>query len=376
MLPQFPVAARVKFLLNPLGLYLHIPFCEKRCAYCDFYSAFTSEEMLDKYTVALKREIIKWGGLIDRPIDTIYLGGGTPSLLGDRIAPIMTCVRDNFSVQENAEITVEVNPDTATDNFLCAAKQSGVNRISIGAQSSNDKMLKLLGRKHSSTDTVSAVKRARKAGFSNITLDLMIGLPESSLGTLERDIDFILSLSPSHISAYILKVEPDTALGRCADTLNLPDDDAVAEQYLFMCDKLSLNGFSHYEISNFSKNGFEGKHNMKYWQDQEYIGIGPAAHSFYRDRRFYYPCDLHGFIKGNDVVYDGSGGDKSERLMLGLRLKKGIDLTDIYSKVPDEIIARAEQLEVAGLINYSYPHVSLTDKGMLLSNSVILELSI
>ena len=355
---------------------MHIPFCEKRCAYCDFYSAFVSEEMLDKYLVALKREIIKWGGSVDRPIDTIYIGGGTPSVLGERIKPLIECVRDNFSVLENSEITVEANPDTATDEFLLAAKEAGVNRISIGAQSGSDEMLKFLGRSHSCNDTVKAVERARRAGFSNISLDLMIGVPDSNLGTLERDIDFILSLSPSHISAYILKVEPDTAFGKSAGALGLPDDDAIAEQYLYMCDKLRTQGFSHYEISNFARTGLEGRHNMKYWLDMEYIGIGPAAHSFFGDRRFYYPRDLHKFIKESDVVCDGTGGDNAERLMLGLRLEKGIDLTDIYGQIPNEIIVRARQLEKAGLINYSDGHISLTDKGMLLSNSVILELSI
>lgn len=332
--------------------------------------------MLDRYLVALKREIIKWGGSVDRPIDTIYIGGGTPSLLRERIKPLIECVRDNFSVLGGSEITVEVNPDTATDNFLCAARDAGVNRISIGAQSGSDEMLKILGRSHSCADTVKAVERARKAGFSNISLDLMIGLPDSNLSTLERDIDFILSLSPSHISAYILKIEPDTAFGKRATALGLLDDDAIAEQYLYMCEKLKAQGFSHYEISNFAKTGLEGRHNMKYWLDMEYIGIGPAAHSFFEDKRFYYPRDLHKFIKEADVVYDGTGGDNAERLMLGLRLKKGIDLRDIYGEIPNEIITRACQLERAGLINYSDGHISLTDKGMLLSNSVILELSI
>ncbi len=363
-------------MLNPLGLYLHIPFCEKRCAYCDFYSAFASEEMLDRYLVALKREIIKWGGSVDRPIDTIYIGGGTPSLLGDRIIPLMKCVRDSFLVTGDAEITVEVNPDTATDTFLCAAKSAGVNRISIGAQSGSDEMLQILGRGHSSIDTVNAVKRARKVGFSNISLDLMIGLPNSDINSLKRDIDFIMSLSPSHISAYILKIEPDTAFGKRAATLDLPDDDAIAEQYLFMCEELKQAGFLHYEISNFAKSGHEGRHNLKYWLDMEYIGIGPTAHSFFVGKRFYYPRNLHGFIKGIDTVYDGTGGDKSEQLMLGLRLSKGIDLEEIYGEIPNEVILRARQLEQAGLINYSHPHISLTDKGMLLSNSVILELSI
>lgn len=376
MPPQYPAAAQVKFLHNNAGLYIHIPFCEKKCAYCDFYSAFVSEEMLDKYVEALYREITKWGGSFDRPIDTIYVGGGTPSLLGVRILPLMECIRKNFKIADNAEITAEVNPDSHAEVFLPNAKKAGVNRISIGAQSGDNEMLKTLGRTHTAEDTAKTVSFARALGFSNISLDLMLGLPQSNLKTLGRDIDFIRGLSPEHISAYILKVEPNTAFGRKCEALLLPDDDGVAEQYLYMCECLEGEGFCHYEISNFSKDGFESRHNLKYWLDEEYLGIGPAAHSFVDGRRFYYPRDLHGFLQGADTIPDGVGGDRHEKLMLALRLKAGINLEDIYSPVPKEILHRAERLCRAGFINYDYPHISLTNEGMLLSNSVILELTI
>ena len=214
MLPQYLAAAQVKFLHNSAGLYIHIPFCEKKCAYCDFYSAFVSEDMLDKYMQALYREITKWGGILDRPIDTIYIGGGTPSLLGERIVPLIKRIRENFEITDDAEITAEVNPGPVAETFLPNAKRAGVNRISIGAQSGDNAMLKILGRTHTAEDTKRMVSLARSLGFSNISLDLMIGLPQSTVESLGRDIDFIKSLSPEHISAYILKLELDTAFGR------------------------------------------------------------------------------------------------------------------------------------------------------------------
>ena len=376
MLPQYLAAAQVKFLHNSAGLYIHIPFCEKKCAYCDFYSAFVSEDMLDKYMQALYREITKWGGILDRPIDTIYIGGGTPSLLGERIVPLIKRIRENFEITDDAEITAEVNPGPVAETFLPNAKRAGVNRISIGAQSGDNAMLKILGRTHTAEDTKRMVSLARSLGFSNISLDLMIGLPQSTVESLGRDIDFIKSLSPEHISAYILKLEPDTAFGRKCEVLGLPDDEGVAEQYLYMCEHLEGADFCHYEISNFSKNGFESRHNLKYWLCKEYLGIGPAAHSFIDNRRFYYPRDLHGFLKGADTVFDGEGGDPHEKLMLSLRLKRGINLEDIYSSVPKEVTDRAERLCRAGLINYEHPNISLTNEGMLLSNSVILELTV
>ena len=339
MPPQYPAAAQVKFLHNSAGLYIHIPFCEKRCAYCDFYSAFLSEEMLDKYMQALHREIIKWGGTLDRPIDTIYIGGGTPSLLGERIVPLMKCIYENFDISEDAEITAEVNPGKSAEVFLKCAKQAGVNRISIGAQSGDNGMLKVLGRTHTAEDTARAVSLARAAGFLNISLDLMIGLPQSTKESLGRDIDFIKKLEPEHISAYILKLESDTAFGKKCEELGLPDDEGVAEQYLYMCESLESAGFEHYEISNFSKPGYQSRHNLKYWLDQQYLGIGPAAHSFIDNRRFtntesideYVHCILSGKVAevfSEEVVGDDA---KSEFTMLALRTVNGLD-KNLYQK--------------------------------------------
>ena len=373
MLLVFPVAALVKSLTNPLGLYIHTPFCERKCNYCDFYSAFYNKETLSVYLSALKGEIKKWGGTIHRPIDTIYIGGGTPSLLGEEIVPLLHCIKENFTVLPDAEITVEANPSSSGE-FLSLAKAAGVNRLSIGVQSGCDETLKTLGRTHTADDARNTVANARELGFDNISLDLMMALPDSNIDTLQKDIDFILSLDPEHISSYILKVEPNTVFAKKYDSLNLPDDDDTAEQYLYMCETFEKSGYNHYEISNFAKGDKQSRHNLKYWVGQDYLGIGPAAHSCLDGKRFYYPRDLQGFIKMAQTVPDGESGGKEEKLMLGLRLTQGVDLSQIYGEIPQDIKKKIDLLEKAGYIKANLPHISLTDSGMLISNSIITDL--
>ena len=359
----------MKFLTN-LGLYLHIPFCNGKCAYCDFYSAFTNEELIDSYLTALIREIKQWGGKINRPIDTIYLGGGTPSLLNERLIPLLSAVRENFSVLDNAEITLEVNPADNILEILQNAKLAGINRISIGAQSSSDQELLKLGRRHTAEHTENAVKIARTLGFDNISLDLMLGLPDSSCNTLKNSLDFIINLKPEHISAYILKIEENTKFFKEKATLNLPDDDLVCDQYLFMCDYLESNGYCHYEISNFCKNEMSSRHNLKYWKCEEYLGLGPSAHSFLDGKRFFYPRDLKAFIKGNAPMPDGNGGDKCEEIMLALRLKDGIRTDNL----PTSAKKKCELFAKNGLGILENGIFSLTSNGMLLSNTIISEI--
>ncbi len=356
----------MKFLTN-LGLYLHIPFCKRKCAYCDFYSAVFTEELTEKYVEVLKREIKQWGGKISRPIDTVYLGGGTPSLLNSRLPDLLGTVKQNFDVINNAEITLEINPQNNIETILKNAKKAGVNRLSIGVQSGDDKRLSALGRTHSVTDAENAVKVARKLGFSNISLDLMIGLPHSSLDTLKKDLEFLTSLNPEHISAYILKIEPNTAFANKENSLCLPDEDGICDQYLFMCEYLKKAGFGHYEISNFAKKGFESRHNLKYWNCEEYLGIGPSAHSFLDGKRFFYPRDLKAFINGNAPLPDGYGGSEAEKLMLALRLKSGV-CAEILPKNKIKLFTDNGFAEVNG------GKFSLTDKGMLVSNQIITEL--
>ena len=357
---------------KPLGLYIHIPFCAKKCAYCDFYSAFPEGTVTARYLSALKSEIIKWGGLTDRPIDTIYIGGGTPSILGEKIGDIVKTVYDNFSVEKNAEITVEANPCSITSEFLKSARESGVNRLSIGVQSGNDNELKILGRTHTAETAKSAVELARKEGFNNISLDLMICLPDSDIKSLKENMDFIIDLNPEHISAYMLKVEEKTLFAK--KELNLPNEEEESEQYLYMCDYLKKKGYEHYEISNFCKSGKESRHNLKYWQCEEYIGIGPSAHSFYEGKRFFYPADLKKFISCPETVVEGEGGDREEKLMLALRLKKGINLLEFFEEIPQKLIYKINKFEREGLVSFNHPNLALTDKGMLLSNILITEL--
>lgn len=359
----------VKFLTN-LGLYLHIPFCKRKCAYCDFYSGVFTEDLLDKYVDSLIKSLKQWGGKISRPISSLYLGGGTPSLLNQKIIPLLDSVRENFSVCEDAEITLEVNPQSNIEEILKNAKKAGVNRLSIGAQSSDAKTLKILGRTHTPDDTENAVKTAQKLGFSNISLDLMIGLPDSDLKTLKSDLDFLLNLQPQHISCYILKIEQNTAFYKLQNTLNFPDEDSISDQYLFMCEYLKQNGFSHYEISNFCKEDKKSVHNLKYWNCEEYLGLGPSAHSFIDGKRFYYPNNLKAFINGNEPIFDALGGDSKEKIMLALRLDSGIN-TEI---LPQKSKEKCSVFSKNGLGSLKDNRFSLTDRGMLVSNAIITEI--
>ena len=361
-----------------IGLYLHIPFCERKCAYCDFYSAFATEELLDRYAKTLIEKIKEWGGKIDRPVSTVYFGGGTPSLLGNRILSLTEAVRRSFSVMPDAEITVEMNPPPDADNFLAAAKEAGVNRLSIGAQSGDTRELSLLGRRHTAKETLVTVEAARRAGFDNLSLDLMLGLPFSTGESTRRNIEFILSAHPEHISAYLLTLEPNTLFYKKQTELSLPDEEALARQYYAVCEALKQNGYRHYEISNFCREGYESRHNLRYWHSQEYIGIGPAAHSFYEGNRFYYPRDLKAFLAGNEPVPDGTGGDLAEYVMLSLRLAEGLRFSELENRfsrsLPFDPATQFAPLIKEGLLSFTDKSIALTEKGMFLSNSVIAEI--
>ncbi len=354
------------------GLYLHIPFCERKCNYCDFYSGAFSDETKQRYIDKLTEEIEKWGRLNSCPIDTIYFGGGTPSLLSpSQLEQILSSVRTSFNIQKNAEITAEVNPADNPD-FISAAARLGINRLSLGIESSNDSELKLLGRRHTFADAVKTVDYAQKCGITNISGDLMLGLPDSTVASFDKSISDILSLSLNHISAYILKLEKNTLFYK--NRVAVPDDDEVAEQYLHMCNVLKQNDYGHYEISNFAKDGYQSRHNNKYWMCREYIGIGPAAHSFFEGKRFYYPRNIKGFINDPKTVADGDGGDSEEFIMLALRLSRGLIFEEYearFGKLPQKIIKRASLL--SGLCTVDDKAIRLTDRGMLLSNSIITE---
>lgn len=334
---------------------------------------------MDNYTEAIIREIHQWGGgLNGRPIDTVYFGGGTPSLLKHRLVSVMDEVKKSFNLVTDSEITLELNPASNSEELLEYAKKASVNRLSIGAQSGNDTMLKTLGRTHSADDTRQTVELARKFGFRNISLDIMIALPDSDEKSLKYDLEFIKSMSPEHISAYMLKIEEKTAFYAQKERLNLPDDDKSAEQYLMMCEFFENSGYEHYEISNFAKAYKHSRHNTKYWQGEEYLGLGPSAHSMLGGKRFYYPKDLKGFIDGNSPLPDGESGGIEEYIMLRLRLKKGIDLSE-YKKLfgcefQEDMLQKCRFFQKVGLMNIENNCIWLTDEGMLLSNSIITEL--
>ncbi len=351
------------------GLYIHIPFCKRKCAYCDFYSLINSEQLKQEYISALLADIIKQGGVYNRLFDTVYIGGGTPSLLGDNISDLLSCIKQNFNVSEDAEITAEVNPDVSYDFLRCAYK-SGVNRISVGIQSGNNSELKILGRTHTAENAKKAIELIKSIGFKNISADLMIALPESNLKTLKNNLDYFLALDIPHISSYILKIEENTRFGKFPPAL--PDDDSQADQYLFMCEYLESNGYEHYEISNFAKKGFESRHNLKYWLCGEYLGFGPSAHSFMNGKRFFYERDIKKYISNPVPVFDTPGGTKEEKLMLGLRLKSGVLLSDFKQ---NQDMKKLTPFIKADLLKKDGNRIFLTNKGMLVSNSVIAELS-
>ncbi|MBE6791451.1 MAG: radical SAM family heme chaperone HemW [Ruminococcaceae bacterium] len=360
------------------GLYFHIPFCKSRCPYCDFYSNVSSS-CPDEYIKALVDEIKtkrRLGEFIPRDekiqADTVYFGGGTPSLMTARqLNEILSAVRESFILSEDAEITVECNPSSENlADFLYDAAGLGVNRISLGMQSAVDSERRALGRKGTAADVIKAVDSTRKAGIENISLDIMAGVPDSSIETLKESLSLAVALGVPHISSYMLKIEEGTYYYRHRDSLNIPSEDETADMYLFMSDFLLKNGFIHYEISNFCKDGFYSRHNKKYWLLTDYIGFGAAAHSFYGGKRFFFPPDKDAFIRGDGAVFDSLGGDGDERLLLGLRLKEGISLEGRSG----QFINKINFYEKCGLGEIYDGRFSLTPRGFLLSNSVIIEL--
>lgn len=369
----------MKFLIdNPIGLYLHIPFCKKKCAYCDFYSACVTEKLKAEYLKALCTSVEEWGGKINRPVDTVYFGGGTPSLLGENLIPLAGAVRSSFDLSGKAEITLELNPDQGTEAVLLSARKAGINRLSVGVQSGIDSELSLLGRTHTAAQSTEAIFTARRLGFKNISVDLMCALPGSSLESIEQSLNFITRYQPEHISVYILKIEENTLFHKKRAELNIPDDDAAAEQYIYICEYLKARGYRHYEISNFALPGFESRHNLKYWHCEEYLGLWAAAHSFLNGKRFFFPRSIKSFLNGESPLPDGNGGDIREYLMLGLRLSDGIRFSEYRSRFgsepPQSFLKAAERLSDTEFLKLSDNGVALTESGMLLSNTLITEL--
>lgn len=356
------------------GIYIHIPFCAKKCPYCDFYSRSGTDKLYNEYSAALAERIRTSPYIGKYQADTLYFGGGTPSLLGaERIGRLIGAVKEGFAPESDfSEVTVEVNPTGEFDYALL--REKGADRISIGLQSANDSELEFLGRQHTCAQSANHIEQARKAGFENISLDLMIALPGQTKEKLKRSVEFCISQGAAHISAYILKIEQGTLFYRRRNSLELPDEDRTAEMYEYLCSLMKQYGYEHYEISNFCRRGFEGKHNLKYWHDEEYIGFGPSAHSFIDGRRSYCPRSMDEF-KAGTVIDDGEGGSEEEYIMLALRLSEGVQ-RKAYSQrfgteLPEKYLIRCAPLEKAGLIRITEEGFSLTEKGFLLSNAVI-----
>ncbi len=331
---------------------------------------------MDSYFNRLLGEITAKGKTVSRPISSVYIGGGTPTVAGGkRLYELLKVINNAFNLLPNAEITVEANPGDNLESILPFLKKGGCNRLSLGVQSANQTELNLLRRRHNLTDVENAVNKARKTGINNISLDLMLGLPHSNLKTLKTSLDFLTGLNPEHISAYILKLEQGTPLFENQAKLNIPDEDMVADQYLFMCDYLSDKGFNHYEISNFAKEGYQSRHNSAYWQLCEYIGFGPAAHSFLDGKRYYYKPNINDYILNPTTIPDGNGGGELEYIMLSLRMSSGINSAEFESRYnksfSEKFLKTAETLQKNGLVNINGQNISLTNKGMLVSNSVI-----
>lgn len=424
--------------MSSIGIYIHVPFCKRKCAYCDFFSV-CSLKAADGFTSAVLKDMERFRkkGI---KADSLYLGGGTPTELGkQRLCRIIERARDIFDIDRSAEITVETNPQTAEGDTpksreSCAAEDGkgrtagsgntctvkdlqnslsvaglckapagsddirrgniagstketeklfeslyavGVNRLSIGMQSSNDRELEFLGRRHKAQQVKASVMAAKAAGIENISLDIMLGIPFQTEQSLEKTIGFADSLPVSHISAYILKIEQNTAFYRLfkQGKLNVCDDDLTAKLYLSAARQLEERGFMQYEISNFAKKGFEGRHNLKYWHDEQYLGFGPSAHSFFEGKRFYYPRSLKDYEAGVCPIFDSEGGDAEEYLMLGLRLSEGISFERFERRygypVPEKTVKTAKELEKHGLMTVTDKCFSLTRQGFLLSNEII-----
>ncbi len=374
---------------SPLGIYVHVPFCRSKCQYCDFYSITSKDDKtIDTYLRAVCAHIKETGALAPGyRVDTIYFGGGTPSFLGaDALATILTTIRRSFDVDNNAEITFEANPDSVSDQLLRRLKAEGFNRVSLGVQCDNDEILKKLGRPHDFAQVVTAVQRIRKAGFRNLSLDLMYGLPGQSLNNWKDTLERVMTLSPDHISCYGLKVEEGTPLYEYREYCNLPDDDTQADMYLAAVEILRGHGFRQYEISNFARKGLYSRHNMKYWTGGEYLGFGPNASSDFAGKRFTIIRDLQGYCSGiktgGEVLQEIDEVPLRERageyLMLRLRTSTGINREEYEHKFLLPFDPIEEALEKYRGFGHAARNEEgrwrLTPKGFLVSNDIISDL--
>ncbi len=369
--------------MKNLGIYVHIPFCKSKCLYCDFNSFAGKEDMIAQYFCALNQEIKAWGEkLKDRTFDTIYFGGGTPSYVGaELLSQVISGIYASFDVSEDCEIIVECNPGTIDTDGLKKLKIAGVNRLSIGLQSACDNTLRALGRIHSVGDFEKCFEEARQAGFENISLDLMYGLPNMTMESWEKTIDRAAGFGAEHISAYALKIEEGTPFSKM--NLTLPDEDACADMYELLVEKLRKSGYARYEISNFSKPGKESKHNQKYWELTDFLGLGAGAYSclnnvrfsnFERIETYIEKISENGFAVAERTPI-ATDEQMSEFVFLGLRCENGISFSEFknkFGKNLEEVFGeQIKKYSDWGFFAIDGDRLRFSDKGFFVSNTIL-----
>ncbi len=353
------------------GLYFHIPFCAKKCPYCDFFSIPYNKETTEQYTAAIIRNLAAYA--VEDTVDTVYFGGGTPSLLSAaQIADILDACAKYTHLYESPEITLEYNPTGERTQYLHDLRTAGVNRLSIGTQSFSDAQLAMLGRTHRAADGIRTALTAQKQGFDNISCDLMLACPHQTEEMLAETLDTLGTLPITHVSAYLLQVEEGTPLSRNDELLShLPDDDTSTDRYLQTVRTLAEYGFRQYEVSSFAKQGFESRHNTKYWKCEPYLGIGAGAHSCYDGKRFFVPRDIPAFCQSPvqpTEVLDDHPCDPQERLMLALRMTEGVPVSQLSARAQKKL-PLLEQGEYLSILPGD--RICLTPQGFAVSNAVI-----
>ena len=376
-----------------LGIYIHIPFCMQKCLYCDFVSYINKSECVKEYINCMIKEIQSYD-LKKYNITTIYIGGGTPSFIeSDYIKEIINVIQNklekNDTRWEDIEITIEANPGTITLEKLNDYKTAGINRISLGLQATQDRLLKQIGRIHNYKDFLEAYELLKRVGFNNINVDLMIGLPNQSIKDLKESLEKIIKLNPNHISVYSLIIEDGTPISKLLDEekIKLPEEEIERQMYWYVKNKLELNGYNHYEISNFSKKGKESKHNLNCWKQKQYIGVGAAAHSYFKDIRYSNTNNIEEYIKNikeNNIEKNRKIEEKqtiedkkNEFMMLGFRMIEGVNIADFKAKFVDNPLylyrEKIKKLTDEGLIEVDLNNIKLTNKGLDLANVVFEE---
>ncbi len=370
---------------KPIGLYLHVPFCVRKCNYCDFCSyPISNAEWKEKYIEALLSEIYSYAER-NLQVDSVFFGGGTPSLLSlSEFDRIVSCIDKAFSLSRDTEFSMELNPGTLSNEKMRHFAEFGVNRVSIGLQSIHEKELKKLGRIHNFDEFAKAYEATLSAGIDNVNVDLMYGIPEQTINSFSETLEKILSLSPKHLSLYGLILEEGTPFFDMRDTLNLPSEDEECDMYYLAAEKLEKAGYSHYEISNYAKAGYECRHNLKYWRDQSYIGVGASAYSYFDGKRFGNSSVIDEYLSSNREKYMyeeiiSKEEEAYEYAMLRLRLAEGFSLKEYESKFgksfcSNERMKKISNYQKFGYINLSGDRLSLSDKGFYISNKILTEL--